>query len=68
MTIAAPEPFLVYVFFVAEEDGSGVFWSECNITASNFLSEGAHREQDAYHDGRNEQQSFHVHHPLSDFL
>jgi len=64
MTVAASDPFFIYMFFMAEEDRSGVFGRECNIAATNFLSEDTYRDKDAHHDYRTEEHSFHVHQPL----
>jgi hypothetical protein len=62
VTIAAAKSFFIYVFFVAEENGPRILGRERYIAAPNLLRKDTHRYQEANHNNRNEEQSFHVRH------
>jgi len=67
VAVAAPESFLIYMLFMAEENRPGILGSKSQIPTPDLLRDGAHRGQKASHDECNEKKYFHVHHLVSLF-
>jgi hypothetical protein len=62
VTIAAAKSFFIYVFFVAEKNGTRTLGRERYIAAPNLLCKDTHWDQEACYNDSNKEPSFHVHH------